>query len=279
MLDIAYVYMDVYLPTAEAGKVKIGADARIVLDACPIVAIPAKVSFIATQAQFTPKTVETKDERDKLMFRIRVKIDPERLRAHAAFGEKRPARRRLCAARSGDCLAAQAARERRAVIERERPVARIESVTQRYGRAVALDDVTIELPAGCMVGFIGPDGVGKSSLLSMIAGRAADPIRKRFRPRRRHGGLRRIGPRSALASPICRKDWARISMRTSVSARTSSFLAACSGNPVPNGTRKSPSCSRAPGSRPFPTVQRRNCRAACGRSSGFAAVSSTIRIS
>jgi HlyD family secretion protein len=66
MLDVAYVYMDLYLPTAEAGKVKIGADARIVLDARPDLAIPAKASFIATQAQFTPKTVETKDERDKL---------------------------------------------------------------------------------------------------------------------------------------------------------------------------------------------------------------------
>jgi HlyD family secretion protein len=83
MLDISYVYMDVYLPTTEAGKVKIEADARILLDAYPNVAIPAKVSFIATQAQFTPKMVETKDERDKLMFRIRVKIDPERLRARA----------------------------------------------------------------------------------------------------------------------------------------------------------------------------------------------------
>ena len=41
----------------------------------------AKVSFVATQAQFTPKTVETKTERDKLMFRIRVRIDPERLRS------------------------------------------------------------------------------------------------------------------------------------------------------------------------------------------------------
>jgi len=85
MLDIAYVYMDVYLPTNEAGKVRIGSDARIVLDANPDFAIPAKVAFIATQAQFTPKTVETKDERDKLMFRIRVKIDPERLRARAAL--------------------------------------------------------------------------------------------------------------------------------------------------------------------------------------------------
>jgi HlyD family secretion protein len=83
MLDVSYVYMDVYLPTREAGRVKVGPDARIALDAVPNVAIPAKVSFVAAQAQFTPKTVETKDERDKLMFRIRVKIDPERLRARA----------------------------------------------------------------------------------------------------------------------------------------------------------------------------------------------------
>jgi len=53
---------------------------------------------------------------------------------------------------------------------RESPVAHIENVTQRYGKMVALEDVTIDLPAGCMVGLIGPDGVGKSSLLSMIAG-------------------------------------------------------------------------------------------------------------
>lgn len=83
MLDATYVYMDIYLPTAEAGRVKIGDDARIVLDAYPTVAIPAKVVFLADQAQFTPKTVETKDERDKLMFRVRVRIDPERLEAHA----------------------------------------------------------------------------------------------------------------------------------------------------------------------------------------------------
>jgi HlyD family secretion protein len=81
MLDISYVYMDIYLPTEQAGKVKFGAEARIVLDSNRSVAIPAKLSVIATQAQFTPKTVETQSERDKLMFRIRVRIDPERLRA------------------------------------------------------------------------------------------------------------------------------------------------------------------------------------------------------
>lgn len=83
MLDVSSVYMDIYLPTEAAGRVKFGADARIVLDAYRKIAIPAKVSFIATQAQFTPKTVETQTERDKLMFRIRVRIDPERLRTRA----------------------------------------------------------------------------------------------------------------------------------------------------------------------------------------------------
>lgn len=83
LLDVAYVYMDIYLPTATAGRVRIGNDARIVLDAYAERPIPAKVSFIASQAQFTPKMVETKTERDKLMFRIRVRIDPERSRARA----------------------------------------------------------------------------------------------------------------------------------------------------------------------------------------------------
>jgi HlyD family secretion protein len=84
MLDISYVYMDIYLPAPESGKIKVGAEGRILLDAYPNTPIPAAVSFIASQAQFTPKTVETKSERDKLMFRIRVRIDPDRSRVHAA---------------------------------------------------------------------------------------------------------------------------------------------------------------------------------------------------
>jgi HlyD family secretion protein len=84
LLDISDVYMDVYLPTADAGRAKIGSDAKIVLDAYPKLGLPAHVSFVATQAQFTPKAVETKSERDKLMFRVKLRIDPAILRAHAA---------------------------------------------------------------------------------------------------------------------------------------------------------------------------------------------------
>lgn len=83
MLDTGYVYMDVFLPTEQVGKIKVGTDARIVLDAYPDHPIPAKVSFVASQAQFTPKTVETQSERDKLMFRIRIRVDQEALAAHA----------------------------------------------------------------------------------------------------------------------------------------------------------------------------------------------------
>jgi len=83
MLDVSYVYMDIYLPTLESGRIKVGTDARILLDAYPTTPIPAKVSFIASEAQFTPKTVETQSEREKLMFRIRVRIDPQRSRIHA----------------------------------------------------------------------------------------------------------------------------------------------------------------------------------------------------
>jgi HlyD family secretion protein len=82
MLDVSYVYLDVYLPTLTAGRIKLGDDARILLDAYPDVPIPAKVVFVASQAQFTPKMVETQTERDKLMFRVRVRIDRARLQPH-----------------------------------------------------------------------------------------------------------------------------------------------------------------------------------------------------
>lgn len=83
LLDVGYVYMDIYLPTAIVGRVKVGDEARIVLDAWPERPIPARVTFIAAQAQFTPKMVETRTERDKLMFRIRLRIDPGLSRQHA----------------------------------------------------------------------------------------------------------------------------------------------------------------------------------------------------
>ena len=82
MVDLSDVYMTFFLPTEQAGRVALGTEARLVLDAAPQYVVPAKVSFVADVAQFTPKTVETEEERLKLMFRIKARIDPDLLRKH-----------------------------------------------------------------------------------------------------------------------------------------------------------------------------------------------------
>ncbi len=82
IVDLGDVYMTFFLPTEEAGRVALGAEARLVLDAAPQYVVPARATFVADVAQFTPKTVETAEERQKLMFRIKVKIAPDLLQRY-----------------------------------------------------------------------------------------------------------------------------------------------------------------------------------------------------
>jgi HlyD family secretion protein len=82
MVDLADVYMTLFLPEKQVGHVNMGAEARIILDAAPDLVIPANVTFVADVAQFTPKTVETKEERQKLMFRVKATIPADLLRKH-----------------------------------------------------------------------------------------------------------------------------------------------------------------------------------------------------
>lgn len=77
LLDLTDVVMTVYLPTGAAGRLRYGAEARLVLDAAPDYVIPASVSFVAGEAQFTPKFVETEEERENLMFRVKLRIPPD----------------------------------------------------------------------------------------------------------------------------------------------------------------------------------------------------------
>ncbi|WP_211101657.1 HlyD family secretion protein [Azospirillum brasilense] len=82
MVDLSDVYMTFFLPTEAAGRVRIGTEVRIALDAFPQYVIPAKATFVADVAQFTPKTVETASERQKLMFRVKAQIPPPLLRKY-----------------------------------------------------------------------------------------------------------------------------------------------------------------------------------------------------
>jgi HlyD family secretion protein len=76
ILDLKDVYMTIYLPANAAGKLMIGDEARTILDPVPEYVFPSTISFVATEAQFTPKSVETAEEREKLMFRVKLQADP-----------------------------------------------------------------------------------------------------------------------------------------------------------------------------------------------------------
>ncbi|WP_084399132.1 HlyD family secretion protein [Henriciella aquimarina] len=76
LVDLSDVYMTFFVPETKAGRIPIGAPVYLVLDAAPQIAVPASVSFVSDVAQFTPKTVETREERQKLMFRVRARVDP-----------------------------------------------------------------------------------------------------------------------------------------------------------------------------------------------------------
>ncbi|MEY0450293.1 HlyD family secretion protein [Proteus terrae] len=85
MVDLSDVYMTFFLPTEAAGKAALGSEVHIILDAAPHIVIPAKTTYVASVAQFTPKTVETDNERLKLMFRVRARIAPELLEKHLEY--------------------------------------------------------------------------------------------------------------------------------------------------------------------------------------------------
>ncbi len=87
VLDPNDIYMTLFLPTHEAARVGIGAEVRVVLDGIPDMVMPAYVSYVAPRAQFTPKEVETRTEREKLMFRLKVQLDADFLKAHAALAK------------------------------------------------------------------------------------------------------------------------------------------------------------------------------------------------
>ena len=168
-LDTGYVYMDVYLPTGEAGRVAADTEARIVLGAWPTRPLSARVMFVDPQNQFTRQ-----GGRDQVRARqtdvSRAGQDrrrhPSRKRRQGAVG---PAGARLRQDRPGRHMAADlAGGERRLTMTGS--VASVSGLRQRYGRVVTLDIPALDIPAACLVGLLGPDGVGKSTLLDIVAG-------------------------------------------------------------------------------------------------------------
>ena len=81
IVDLSRVYMEIFVPAQQASRIALGSQARIQLDAVDF-AVPAKVSFVSPDAQFTPKSVETRSERDKLVFRVRLRVPQSLIDRH-----------------------------------------------------------------------------------------------------------------------------------------------------------------------------------------------------
>jgi HlyD family secretion protein len=77
LVNLDDIYMEIFLPSEQAAAVKVGAEGRVTVDYDPKRAIAGQVSFVSPEAQFTPKQVETKSEREKLMFRVKIQLPRE----------------------------------------------------------------------------------------------------------------------------------------------------------------------------------------------------------
>lgn len=77
LVNLEDVYMEIFLPAEQAARIRIGAEARLTVDYEPDRALAGYVSFVSPEAQFTPKQVETRSEREKLMFRVKLQVPGE----------------------------------------------------------------------------------------------------------------------------------------------------------------------------------------------------------
>ena len=85
LIDLTDVFMSFFVPETAAGRVALGAEVRLQLDTAPGFIVPARVSYVASAAQFTPKSVETASERQKLMFRVKAQVDRQVLSRYADY--------------------------------------------------------------------------------------------------------------------------------------------------------------------------------------------------
>lgn len=77
LINLEDIYMEIFLPAESAARLKIGAEGRLMMDHAPGYVAAGAVTFVSPEAQFTPKQVETKSERDKLMFRVKIQVPEE----------------------------------------------------------------------------------------------------------------------------------------------------------------------------------------------------------
>jgi ABC-2 type transport system ATP-binding protein len=145
--DLTRPWMYIYVNEKRLGFVKIGQLVKVYIDSFPDKAFPGKIVSISNKAEFTPKTIQTKDERVKLVFAVKVMIENPDLILKPGMP----------------------ADARNYNIRRYKVIA-VKNITKRFGDITAVDDLSFEVQKGEIFGIVGPDGAGKSTLLRMMSG-------------------------------------------------------------------------------------------------------------
>ncbi len=179
-------WVRIFVREDRIGAVHLGQPATITADTYPDRTYPGEVVFIASEAEFTPKSVQTSEERVKLVYALKVRItgDPSRdlkpgvpadVRLDLSAAEdaasktssEAPRRRRHRHAMSSAAGDRPATARRRA-----RPFALIEltGLVRRFRDLVAVDGLSFAVEEGELFGLVGPDGAGKTTTLRMLAG-------------------------------------------------------------------------------------------------------------
>ena len=139
-----------FVPEPRLATVSIGSKVAIACDDCPE-GLEGEVTFVSSAAEFTPPVIYSKDVRDKLVFRVEAKP-----LGAAAAAQGRPAGRRH-AARGGRVMNGA-------------PVIDVHGLTKSFNGKVVVDHVDLSVRRGEIVGFLGPNGSGKTTTIRMICG-------------------------------------------------------------------------------------------------------------
>jgi ABC-2 type transport system ATP-binding protein len=142
------VFLRIFVSEKELGRIRLGETAEVRVDAFPDRPMPGTIVYISPEAEFTPKNVQTKEDRVKLVFGVKIEIENR-------DGVLKPG------------LPADAASGIQAVAE---IVVRTEGLGKSFGSIEAVRALDLEIPGGEMFALVGPDGAGKTTIIRMLCG-------------------------------------------------------------------------------------------------------------
>ena len=128
---------------------KLGQPVQLTTDSFPGKTYPGRVSFISSEAEFTPKQIQTKEERVKLVYRIKIDVDNPRheLKSNMPVDA-----------------------EIQLNVTPPKPIIRAVNLTRTFGELTAVDHLNLEVARGEIFGIVGPDGAGKTTTLRLLCG-------------------------------------------------------------------------------------------------------------